>query len=104
MRKSDKTVLTALCAGHFVNDLYSSAIFPLLPLLQVTLGLSISQGAGALAPPSLDSLVPHFGFSKVLMLASGATLLSAAFAWMLPREEKGCHVATQTEMATAAGD
>jgi len=43
MIKRDKLTLTALCAGHFVNDGYSSIIFPLLPLLKIKLGLTTSQ-------------------------------------------------------------
>jgi FSR family fosmidomycin resistance protein-like MFS transporter len=38
-----KLTLAALCAGHFVNDAYSSIIFPLLPLLKQRLDLTTSQ-------------------------------------------------------------
>ena len=43
MHKRDKLTLAALCAAHFVNDSYSSLIYPLLPLLKVKLGLSDAQ-------------------------------------------------------------
>jgi MFS transporter, FSR family, fosmidomycin resistance protein len=43
MRKRDKLILAVLCAGHFVNDSYSSIVYPLLPLLEARLGLSIAQ-------------------------------------------------------------
>jgi len=43
MHKRDKLTLAALCAAHFVNDAYSSLIYPLLPLLKVKLGLSDTQ-------------------------------------------------------------
>src|SRR2546425_3501198 len=43
MRRRDKLTLAVLCAGHFVNDSYSSIIYPLLPLLEVKLGLSRVQ-------------------------------------------------------------
>jgi MFS transporter, FSR family, fosmidomycin resistance protein len=43
MHKRDKLTLAALCAAHFVNDSYSSLIYPLLPLLKVKLGLTDAQ-------------------------------------------------------------
>jgi FSR family fosmidomycin resistance protein-like MFS transporter len=43
MKKRDKLTLAALCAGHFVNDSYSSIIFPLLPLLKAKLALTTGQ-------------------------------------------------------------
>src|SRR6185295_9036676 len=43
MRARDKVTLAALCAGHFVNDSYSSIIYPLLPLIKVKLGLTTTQ-------------------------------------------------------------
>ena len=43
MQKRDKLTLAVLCAAHFVNDSYSSLIYPLLPLLKVKLGLSDTQ-------------------------------------------------------------
>jgi FSR family fosmidomycin resistance protein-like MFS transporter len=43
MRKKDKITLTALCAAHFVNDSYSSIIYPLLPLIQDKLALTNSE-------------------------------------------------------------
>jgi len=43
MRKRDKLTLAVLCAGHFVNDSYSSIIYPLLPLIKDKLELSSAQ-------------------------------------------------------------
>ncbi|HYP28864.1 MAG TPA: MFS transporter [Blastocatellia bacterium] len=43
MIRKEKLTFAALCAGHFVSDSYSSVIYPLLPLLQAKLGLTISQ-------------------------------------------------------------
>ena len=43
MRARDKLTLAALCAGHFVNDSYSSIIYPLLPLIKLKLALSTTQ-------------------------------------------------------------
>jgi FSR family fosmidomycin resistance protein-like MFS transporter len=40
---TDKVTITALCAGHFVSDSYSSIIFPLLPLLKDELHLTTAQ-------------------------------------------------------------
>jgi FSR family fosmidomycin resistance protein-like MFS transporter len=57
MRKQ-KWTLASLCAGHFVNDTYSSVIFPLLPLLQAKLHLSTSQ---------IFWLAPLYAISSSLM-------------------------------------
>jgi MFS transporter, FSR family, fosmidomycin resistance protein len=43
MRARDKLTLATLCAGHFVNDSYSSIIYPLLPLIQTKLALTTTQ-------------------------------------------------------------
>jgi len=43
MTRRDKATLAVLCAGHFVNDSYSSIIYPLLPLIKIKLGLSAAQ-------------------------------------------------------------
>src|SRR5215210_4899530 len=43
MRKSDKITLAVLCAAHFVNDSYSSIIYPLLPLIKDKLGLTTAE-------------------------------------------------------------
>jgi FSR family fosmidomycin resistance protein-like MFS transporter len=58
MVKSNKVTLTALCGAHFVNDAYSSVIFPLLPLLQIKLGLTTSQ---------IFWLAPLYAISSSLM-------------------------------------
>lgn len=43
MTKKNKLTLALLCAGHFVNDAYSSVIYPLLPMLGEKLALSTTQ-------------------------------------------------------------
>lgn len=58
MRKRDQLTLAVLCAGHFVNDSYSSIIFPLLPLLQTRLGLTTAQ---------IFWLAPLYAISSSLM-------------------------------------
>jgi FSR family fosmidomycin resistance protein-like MFS transporter len=58
MRKKDKIVLAVLCAGHFVNDSYSSIIYPLLPLLQDKLLLSDGE---------IFWLAPLYAISSSLM-------------------------------------
>src|SRR5512147_2818867 len=58
MRRTDKLTLTALCAGHFVNDSYSSIIYPLLPLIKVKLGLT---------PAQVFWLAPLYAISSSLM-------------------------------------
>ncbi len=58
MRRRDKLTLTVLCAGHFVNDSYSSIIYPLLPLIKLKLGLSAAQ---------VFMLAPLYAISSSLM-------------------------------------
>jgi MFS transporter, FSR family, fosmidomycin resistance protein len=43
MTKKNKLTLAVLCAGHFINDAYSSTIYPLLPMLGEKLALSTTQ-------------------------------------------------------------
>ena len=64
MHKRDKLTLAALCAAHFVNDGYSSLIYPLLPLLKVKLGLSDAQIFWLAPLYSLSSslMQPLYGF------------------------------------------
>ncbi len=66
--------------------------------------MGAAWGVGALAPPALDNLVPAYGFNKVLIFASAATMLSAVFAYLLPREETGRRRVIETELASVAGD
>ena len=58
MRSRDKVTLAVLCAGHFVNDSYSSIIYPLLPLIKIKLGLSAAQ---------IFWLAPLYAISSSLM-------------------------------------
>lgn len=65
--------------------------------------MGAAWGIGALAPQTLHPLVSAYGFRNALIFASAATVLSAACAFMLPRDEKRRFDA-ETEMAVAAGD
>jgi len=64
MTKKDKVTLAALCAGHFVNDGYSSIIFPLLPLLKDALHLTTAQvfWLAPLYAISSSLMQPVYGF------------------------------------------
>jgi FSR family fosmidomycin resistance protein-like MFS transporter len=64
MRRRDKLTLTVLCAGHFVNDSYSSIIYPLLPLIKLKLGLSAAQvfWLAPLYAISSSLMQPVYGF------------------------------------------
>lgn len=64
MLRRDKLTLAVLCAGHFVNDSYSSIIFPLLPLLQAKLHLTTSQvfWLAPLYAISSSLMQPLYGF------------------------------------------
>lgn len=58
MLRRDKLTLAVLCAGHFVNDSYSSIIYPLLPLIKLKLDLSSAQ---------IFWLAPLYAISSSLM-------------------------------------
>jgi FSR family fosmidomycin resistance protein-like MFS transporter len=64
MRRRDKLTLTVLCAGHFVNDSYSSIIYPLLPLIKLKLGLTAAQvfWLAPLYAISSSLMQPVYGF------------------------------------------
>jgi MFS transporter, FSR family, fosmidomycin resistance protein len=64
MRRRDKLTLTVLCAGHFVNDSYSSIIYPLLPLIKLKLGLTSGQvfWLAPLYAISSSLMQPVYGF------------------------------------------
>lgn len=64
MIRRDKLTLSVLCAAHFVNDSYSSIIFPLLPLLKSTLGLTTTQvfWLAPLYAISSSLMQPVYGF------------------------------------------
>jgi len=64
MRTRDKLTLAALCAGHFVNDSYSSIIYPLLPLIKIKLGLTAAQvfWLAPLYAISSSLMQPVYGF------------------------------------------
>ena len=64
MRRRDKLTLAALCAGHFVNDSYSSIIYPLLPLIKIKLGLTAAEvfWLAPLYAISSSLMQPVYGF------------------------------------------
>ncbi|MEK6324395.1 MAG: MFS transporter [Acidobacteriota bacterium] len=64
MLRRDKLTLAVLCAGHFVNDSYSSIIYPLLPLIKIKLGLTSTQvfWLAPLYAISSSLMQPVYGF------------------------------------------
>ena len=64
MRRRDKLTLAVLCAGHFVNDSYSSILYPLLPLIKLKLGLTSGQvfWLAPLYAISSSLMQPVYGF------------------------------------------
>lgn len=64
MRRRDHLTLAALCGAHFVNDSYSSIIYPLLPLLQSKLELTTAQvfWLAPLYAISSSLMQPLYGF------------------------------------------
>jgi FSR family fosmidomycin resistance protein-like MFS transporter len=68
--------------------------------------MGAAWGVGALAPQALSNFVPAYGFSKVLIFASGFTMVSAVLAYFLPREEHHHRNVVEADLAvaTATGD
>jgi FSR family fosmidomycin resistance protein-like MFS transporter len=68
--------------------------------------MGAAWGVGALAPQVLSNFVPAYGFSKVLIFASGFTMVSAVLAYFLPREEHHHRNVVEADLAvaTATGD
>ncbi len=64
MLKRDRLTLTALCVGHFVNDSYSSVIYPLLPLIKTNLHLTTAEvfWLAPLYAVSSSLMQPVYGF------------------------------------------
>ncbi len=64
MAKSDKKAIAGLSAGHFVADLYASAIVPLYPLITQKLGITLASISLIISLGHLVSSMfqPLFGF------------------------------------------
>ena len=91
----------ALLSTLPVNVAMAQELVPGQTSVVSALMMGAAWGVGALAPPVLDLLVPAYGFRTVLMMAYGTTLLTAALAYLLPREER-MHRVVETELATAS--
>ena len=68
--------------------------------------MGAAWGVGALAPQALSNFVPAYGFRNVLIAASAFTMVAAALAYFLPREEAIHRAVVENDLATAvsAGD
>jgi MFS transporter, FSR family, fosmidomycin resistance protein len=64
--------------------------------------MGAAWGVGALAPQALSHFVPAFGFRNVMIFASAATLITAVFAYFLPREEPVRRAVVEPDLATAS--
>jgi FSR family fosmidomycin resistance protein-like MFS transporter len=96
----------ALLSTLPVNVAMAQELVPTQTSTVSALMMGAAWGVGALCPPLLDNLVPRFGFKMVLVFAAGATMISAVFAFLLPRHEARKLPAVETKIATAttAGD
>jgi FSR family fosmidomycin resistance protein-like MFS transporter len=67
--------------------------------------MGAAWGIGALSPAMLENLIPRFGFRGILIGASAFTLVAAALAYFLPRDERVDRPTVETDLAAAtAGD
>jgi FSR family fosmidomycin resistance protein-like MFS transporter len=84
-----------------VNVVMAQELVPGQTSTVSALMMGAAWGVGALAPPLLNSLARDYGFRNRLIFASATTLLSAAFAYFLPREEANRRP-VEADLATAA--
>ena len=88
-----------------VNVVMAQELVPGQTSTVSALMMGAAWGVGALTPPLLDILAPGYGFRSKLIFVSATTLLSAAFAYFLPREEPHRRpVEADLATAAAAGD
>jgi MFS transporter, FSR family, fosmidomycin resistance protein len=85
-----------------VNVAMAQELVPGRTSVVSALMMGAAWGVGALAPPALDAFVPSLGFRTVMVLASSTTLITAALAYFLPREERVTRRIVASELATAA--
>lgn len=87
-----------------VNVVMAQELVPGQTSTVSALMMGAAWGIGALAPSALNRFVPAYGFRNILIFASAATMLSAACAFFLPREEPRHIVETELATAAAVGD
>ena len=64
IKRQEKVAIVSLSASHFVNDAYSNFLGPMLPLLVIKLGLTITQAGwlGAILAVSTSFTQPFYGY------------------------------------------
>ena len=88
-----------------VNVVMAQELVPGQTSTVSALMMGAAWGVGALMPPLLKGLAQDYGFRTTLVFASATTLLSAVFAYFLPREESNRRpVEADLATAAAAGD
>ena len=95
----------ALLSTLPVNVVMAQELVPGETSTVSALMMGAAWGVGALVPPVLNNLAYDYSFRTKLIFASATTLLSAAFAYFLPREEPNRRpVEADLATAAAAGD
>jgi MFS transporter, FSR family, fosmidomycin resistance protein len=84
-----------------VNVVMAQELVPGQTSTVSALMMGAAWGVGALAPPLINTIAPGYSFRNKLIFASATTILSAAFAFFLPREEHHRR-SVETDLATAA--
>ena len=64
--------------------------------------MGAAWGVGALSPQALSNLVPALGFRNVLIVASAISMVAAALAYFLPREEIMRRTVVESDLVTAS--
>ena len=64
IQRQEKVAIVSLAASHFVNDAYSNFLGPMLPLLVIKLGLTITQAGWlvAILAVSTSFTQPFYGY------------------------------------------
>ena len=96
-RKTDKTTrgndqnfetgkILALSIGHFIHDVYSSFLAPLLPLLIEKLSMSLTQAGFLSTVMQIPALLnPYIGLNATYLISAAMGLIGIPFVLVLPR-------------------
>jgi FSR family fosmidomycin resistance protein-like MFS transporter len=64
--------------------------------------MGAAWGIGALSPAMLEPFTATYGFRRVMIAASATTLIAAALAYFLPRDERIRQRTVETDLASSA--
>ena len=78
--------ILALSIGHFIHDVYSSFLAPLLPLLIEKLSMSLTQAGFLSTVMQIPALLnPYIGLNATYLISAATGLIGIPFVLVLPR-------------------